>query len=56
MNIILGLLGKLAIKLVTEQVLESLVHLGLRKLSESTKSDVDDSLLKIYEDATGRKK
>ena len=56
--ILLGVLGSIgstllgiAIKSLSKGAVESLVLLGLRKLSEHTESDVDDELYRIVKGA-----
>lgn len=56
MQILLGLLANIGMKLLTAKVLEGVIDIGLGKLAESTKSNVDDKLHALYRETILGKK
>lgn len=49
MSVIMKMIMGLGVRLLTEKFLEELLLLGLKKLSESTKTKIDDEIFSIVE-------
>ena len=48
-------LMSIGMRLLSEKLLEELILFGLKKLSESTKTKVDDEIFKMVEEALNKK-
>lgn len=54
MAVVSKILMGIGLKLLSEKVIEDLILFAFEKLSQSTKTKVDDELLKIVKDALGK--
>lgn len=54
-QVLIGILWGIAKKFVTERVVIEVVHIGLKQLAKSTKNDVDDQFVSVFESAVGKK-